>query len=140
MFFILVLWVAQALTARAQIPLTADEAERANQLFEHGTPGGRLACTIDRRMPAMDFAFRFDAGFVARYPIPQFHGKKSVVDIIARVTPEGGVPVFFGEYITLPAIPANVYPGGTRIELSGGFSVGEGRYQVAVLTVDDLGR
>src|SRR5208282_6058066 len=31
-------------------------------------------------------------------------------------------------------------PGGTQIECSGGFSVGDGRYEVTVLTVDDLGR
>jgi hypothetical protein len=140
MLFILVLWVALALPARAQIPLTVDEAERANYLFDHGTQGGRLASTIYRRMPTMDFAFRFDAGFIVRYPLRQFRGKKSVVDIITRVTPEGGVPVFFGEDFKLPAIPAEVDPGGTEIECSGGFSVGEGRYQVAVLTVDELGR
>jgi hypothetical protein len=140
MLFILVLLAAHALPARAQIPLTAHEAERASQLFEHGTPGGRLACAIDRRMPTMDFAFRLDAGFIVRCTPRQFQGRKSVVDIIARVTPEGGVPVFFGEYFKLPAVPAGGYPGGTQIECSGGFSVGEGKYEVAVLTVDDLGR
>ena len=140
MLIILVLWVANALPARAQIPLTADEAARSNQLFEHGTPGGRLACTINRRIPAIDFAFRFDAGFIVRYPLRQFRGRKSVVNIIARVTPEGGVPVFFGEVIKLPAFPPKGNVGANQIECSGGFSVGEGEYQVAVLTVDDLGR
>lgn len=140
MLFILALWVAHALPARGQILATADEAERSNQLFEHGTPGGRLACTIYRRIPTIDFAFRFDAGFIVHYPVRQFRGRKSVVDIITRVTPEGGVPVFFGEVIKLPAFPPKGNVGANQIECSGGFSVGEGRYQVAVLTVDDLGR
>ena len=140
MLFILALLGTHALPVRAQIPLTAAEAERANRLFEHGTTGGRLACAIDRRMPTMDFGFRLDAGFIVRCTPRQFRDRKSLVDIIARVTPEGGVPVFFGEYFKLPAVPAGVYPGGTQIECSGGFSVGDGRYEVAVLTVDDLGR
>jgi hypothetical protein len=140
MLFILVLWAAHALPSRAQIPLTADEAARANQFFEHAPPGGRLACTIYRRLPTMDFAFRFDAGFIVRYPLREFRGRKSVVDIITRVTPEGGAPVFFGEVIKLPAFPPKGNLGGNQIECSGEFSVGEGTYQVAVLTVDDLGR
>lgn len=132
--------MAQALPGRAQLPLTADEAARAHQLFEHATPGSRLASTIYPRLPAMDFAFRFDSGFIIRFPVQEFRGRKTVLDIMTRVTPEGGAPVYFGQVFNLPAYPLKGDLGMTQIECSGAFSVGEGAYQVAVFAMDDRGR
>jgi hypothetical protein len=128
--------------AKAQFLLSPEEEQKANYAFDHGVATGRLACTVEPRNPFLDFAFRFDVGYILRCPLREFAGQESITYTLVRVTPEGGAPVVFGDAYKLPKIPAEMRSPTTlrkmknEVETSGGFSVGEGRYLVDVLVVD----
>jgi hypothetical protein len=117
----------------------------ANRIFDRSLQGNRLKCTIDRENPSLDFTFHFDAGFRISCPVLQFGGQRTRVWVLARVTPEGGTPVLLG-MVTIfrhSAIePSLLARTGTRVffHVSGGFSVGEGRYRVEVALSDSQNR
>ena len=144
-WFMVVLGGALAVSANAQTPLSPTEAAEASRILDHESAGERLSCIIKRQDPSLDFEFRFTAGFTIECPLKAFEGRKSSVDTFVRVTPEGGGPVVLGGIWSLPAAPSDAAAGdprklNTNLELSGAFTVGEGRYRVEVLAVDDRER
>jgi hypothetical protein len=96
-----------------------------------------LRCDVTPGRPTLNFGFRFQAGFAVRVPISQFEGPGHNMAFIARVTPEGGKPVYLGERMRLPNIPA-----GNKNDwnIGGVYLLGEGRYHVTWKLVDDRGR
>jgi hypothetical protein len=145
-WLIVVLGAALAVSANAQVPLSPAEAAEANRVLDHETAGERLGCSIERKDPSLDFEFRFTAGFTVQCPLKVFEGRKSSLNMFVRVTPEGGVPVVLGGTRKLPGVPAemadvtNPRKLSTFLEFSGAFTVGEGRYRVEVLALDDQRR
>lgn len=124
----------------AQIEVTRSDAALVNKVLDAKTIEGEpLRCEIQPQKPILDFAFRYDAGYVVRCPIKEFEGKASTVLTFVRVTPEGGSRKIFGEAYGLGEIPAemrariDLHKLKAELELSGGFSAGEGRYVVDVL-------
>src|SRR3954470_9208509 len=67
------------------------------------------------RNGSLDFAFRFDVGYVVRCPLKEFGGRESTLLSFVRITPEGGTPVVLGESYNVAAIP-EVMRGTTRID------------------------
>jgi hypothetical protein len=143
---IIVLSVALATSANAQVPLTPAETAEVNRVLDHDATGERLRCTIERKDPDLDFEFRFTAGYTVECSLKFFEGRKSSVNTFVRVTPEGGQPVVLGGTTNLPALPdemaarTNLRKLNTNLELSGAFTLGEGRYVVEVLATDDRER
>jgi hypothetical protein len=126
--------------AQAQIELTPSDAALVNKVLDARTVEGEpLRCEILPQKPILDFAFRYDSGYVVRCPIKEFEGKASTVLTFVRVTPEGGSRKIFGEAYGLREIPSDMrahidlHKVKAELELSGGFSAGEGRYVVEVL-------
>jgi hypothetical protein len=78
--------------------------------------------------PALDFGFRFHAGYTADIPLAQFRGSGHDLSVYARVTPEGGEPVYMTKAEALPEVPE------TKVDAvtGGGFVVGEGTYGLEV--------
>ena len=142
----IVLGIALAVSANAQVPLTSAQTTEANRILDGAPAEERLRCTIQSRDPSLDFEFRFVAGYTIQCPLKMFGGRKSFVNTFVRVTPEGGTPVFLGETTSLPAVPSemaartNPRKMNSNIELSGAFTLGEGRYVIEVLAVDDRER
>jgi hypothetical protein len=130
---IIVLGVALAISADAQVPLSPAETAEVNRVLDHPPAGERLRCTIERKDPSLDFEFRFTAGYTIECPLKVFEGRKSSVNMFVRVTPEGGAPVVLGGTTKLPAVPAemaartNPRKLNTNLELSGAFTLGEGK-------------
>jgi hypothetical protein len=97
-----------------------------------------LRCAVTPIKPALNFAFRFQAGYVVRVPMDQYSGSGHGWAMLTRITPEGGGqhPVYLASRVRLPPIPK------TRIELEvgGGYVLGEGRYDVKWAMLDDAGR
>lgn len=143
---IVVLGAALAVSANAQVPLSPAETAEVNRVLDHPPSGEPLRCNIERKDPSLDFEFRFMAGYSVECPLKAFEGRKSSVNTFVRVTPEGGAPVVLGGTTKLPALPAemaartNPQKLNNKLELSGAFTLGEGKYLVEVLAVDDRER
>ncbi len=141
----LLLSLALAVPARCQELLAPNLHASANRIFDQTSPEGRLKCTIERENPSLDFTFHFDAGFRISCPVYQFGGQMTRVWILARVTPEGGSPVLLGMstiFRRSALDPSLLRRTGTSVlfRVSGGFSVGEGRYRVEVALADSQDR
>ncbi len=141
----LLLSLALAAPGRCQELLLPNLQASANRIFDQTSPEGRLKCTIERENPSLDFTFHFDAGFRISCPVYQFGGQMTRVWILARVTPEGGSPVLLGMstiFRRSALEPSLLRRTGTSVlfRVSGGFSVGEGRYRVEVALADSHDR
>jgi len=96
-----------------------------------------LQCEVTPIHPALNYGFRFQAGYVTRIPMSQYLGKGHLLVTLMRVTPEGGgKPIYLGSRMRLPEIP----PTKNEMELGGGFLLGQGRYEVAWHMWDDKNR
>jgi hypothetical protein len=133
------------LPARAQSPLKPADVEKISAAFNHPSPNS-LNCKIEQWKLTLDFAFRFDTGYVLLCRLGLFEGKQSRVWVYARVTPEGKSPYLFGEEYRLPEITPAMRQGldpkklKNEIGMSGAFGVGQGDYTVEVLAADDRNR
>jgi hypothetical protein len=67
--------------------------------------------------------------FLGQASLSQFHGPGHQWDVLLRLTPDGGEPVFLSAAEKLPDVPDTKISGG----FTGTFRVGEGAYQVDAL-------
>ena len=134
----LILVLLTAFGAAAQSIVEPARLSPAVMDFEGGFHDLPLQCEVTPIRPALNFGFRFQAGYVVRVPMSQYLGKGHVWAVLARVTPEEGdrKPVYLGSRMRLPEIP----PTKVEMELGGAYLLGEGRYQVAWKMEDDAGR
>jgi hypothetical protein len=97
-----------------------------------------LRCEVTPIKAALNFGFRFQAGYVVHVPMNQYSGPDHGWAMLTRVTPEGGgqQPVYLGSRVRLPPIPKTK----VDIEVGGGYLLGEGRYDVDWTLLDDTGR
>ncbi len=96
-----------------------------------------LECQVTPFPPALNFNFRFQAGYVFRVPMAQYFGPKHMWVVLLRITPESGAaPVYLGGKYRLPDVPHTTM----TLQVGGGYFLGEGRYHVAWKLYDDLGR
>ena len=109
-------------------------------LDEEGESPDTLKCNTKQWQPFLDFAFRFEAGYIVRCPLREFAGTGSTVVSFVRVTPEGGNSIVLGDAYNLPPTVSAPIAGKARIdhskdelEFSGGFAAGEGNYNVELL-------
>lgn len=124
--------------ALAQIVTLPEQLPKSVTDFGPGSASGELPCTVEVLQPALNFASRFQAGYVVRAPINAYHGGGHRWVMVFRVTPQegSGQPVLFTDTIDLPddASPDAIE------EVHGLFLLGEGRYHVKWSVLDDLGR
>ncbi len=97
-----------------------------------------LECSVTPIKPALNFAFRIQSGFTVRIPMNQFDGKGHGWAILTRITPREGErqPVFLASRTPLPDVPKNK----VEVEMGGGYLLGEGRYDVRWMLLDDQDR
>lgn len=134
-------------SATAQLPLSADDANKISPLFD-SSASNTLKCALDRWNPALDFAFRFASGYVTYCQLSQFEGKRVVLVTYIRITPEGKPPQLFGSRYRVPEISPEMKQslgGNLRklkndIGISGAFALGEGTYFVELLLQDEQNR
>ena len=117
-------------------------ADRANlaPIRSHLDPrrGERpVACEVEPGKPSLSFGFRFRAGYIFRVPLTQYSGARHRWSVVTEITPEGTTqPVTLVDVVRLPAILNTKVLG----EAGGGYLLGEGRYRVRWILLDDLGR
>jgi hypothetical protein len=118
----------------------------ANELFDSPLEGKRLNCVVEPRSPFLDFAFRFELGYIIRCPLRDFDGKPSRIASILRVTPEGGQAVLFGQNYRIPGMPrdlastTDIRKVNAEISASGVVALGEGKYTVELALMDNRER
>jgi hypothetical protein len=122
--------------ARAQVVVNPERLPERLRHFEWRPDDEPLKCSVSAIRPALNYGFRFQAGFVVKVPMEQYRGKGHRWTIVMRVTPEAGTPVYFVNRYALPDVPKTT----VDIEVGGGFMLGEGKYRVAWKMVDDTGR
>jgi len=132
------IWVLAVPQVKSQEPLNAADSVRIGHIFDTDRSPDLLHCSIHLQMPGLDFAFRFDIGYVVKCSLTRFGGRASDVLIFARVTPDGGKSLLLGGGYRLPAVTDTTKSRNLKqdAEMSGGFAVGEGRYQIEVLVAD----
>lgn len=138
-----VLWMALVLPVAAQVPVDSETAPHVEQAFADLPKTNSLHCSIHGTRPNLDFSFRFYAGYIAECPLSQFGGKEVNLVAYMRVGPRDGAPVLLAESYHMAAMTpeelAKANPGRLRtiVELAGGFTMGEGEYEVQLLLMDD---
>jgi hypothetical protein len=124
------------LTASAQTIVDSSKLRLVLPVFESDETG--LQCDIGALKTALNYGFRFQAGYMVTVPMNQFSGPNHGWSILTRITPlEGDAkPVYLISSATLPNIPK------TKVELrfGGGYLLGEGAYEVRWMLLDDAGR
>ena len=105
-------------------------------LQREGKPS--VKCEVTPIRPALNWGFRFQAGYIARIPLNQFPGLGHRWAIIVKITPEEGEgrPVYMVTRIDLPNIPETKL----HAEMGGAYLMGQGRYQVEWNLVDEKNR
>ena len=97
-----------------------------------------LWCEVEPIRPALNFSFRFQAGYVARVPMSQYSGSGHRWTLLSSVSAMGSghEPVYLAERVILPEIPK------TKVvfEVAGGYVLGVGRYTVKWVMWDDQNR
>ena len=130
------IWVLAVPQVRGQQPLNAADSERIGRFLDSDRSPDLLHCSIQPRKPMLDFAFRFDVGYIVTCALSRFGGRASNVVIFARVIPDGGKPLLLGQAYHLPEVTTKPSKLKQDVRMSGGFAVGEGEYQVEVLVGD----
>jgi len=133
-----------AIPAAAQFPANDSDIALVNKfLDEKPEHPDTLKCDIKAWQPFLDFAFRFEAGYIVRCPLREFVSTGNTVVSFVRITPESGTPIVLGDAYQLPSSVAAPISGRARIDqireeldFSGGFAAGEGNYQVELLVSD----
>jgi hypothetical protein len=145
LLFFLMSWLRCAI-ASAQVPLGPEDAAKVTGIFDTLSGHDTLNCSIHEWRPFLDFTFRFDAGYFVRCPYEEFGGLEFKLATYMRVTPSSGSPTAFAEFVSVPAVPPEIAAKGdlkrlhAELDMSGGFSIGEGEYRVEVLVTDNRNR
>lgn len=132
----LLLLTTVAIPVAAQSLVDASHLAAARTAFEESTSAPALKCQFSSVPPALNFSLRFQTGFSVTVPLSQFHGNGHGWDVLLRVTPYIGAPVFLTASEKLPDVPDTNISG----EFTGTFVVGEGGYQVDAMLKDDAKR
>lgn len=133
-----------AASAYAQVPVAADKVHLLDSLFSAPAQHNGLSCTAKPYHPFLDFAFRFEGGYVLTCPIKQFQGKENSLLTFVRITPAGkGAPLTLADRSTIPKLPPALQQEinwkhlSAEAELSGVFTMGEGEYRIDLVSIDE---
>jgi hypothetical protein len=123
--------------AHGQYRVNPEQLSQSMRNMEWRPDDQPLNCSVSAIKPALNFGFRFQAGYIVRVPMGQYRGKGHRWSILTRVTPEGGRPTYFLARYGLPEIPPRT---NTELEVGGGYLTGEGEYTVSWKLQDETGR
>jgi len=120
----------------AQTAIDPSQLPPAVQGFDPNAVHLPAPCEVVPIEPSLNFGLRFETGYVLRVPLKIYQGKRHRWNLVFRVTPQDGRPVYFLDSVDVPEVPQPDAVG----EVSGFFLLGEGHYEVKWSLLDDLGR
>ncbi len=135
---LLTVLVFGAVACSAQFMVPPSKISGAMKEFVPGRDEAPLNCQVSAVKPAIDFSFRFHAGYVVRVPLKLYLGAGHSLGVLTRLTPEDTArqPAYLISVTNLPEIPKSK----SEIEIAGSYLIGEGRYTVDLVMFDDAGR
>jgi hypothetical protein len=129
----------------AQDLVPSSEIPAVNRLIDSGAHHNSLKCDVQTWSPFLDFNFRNQATVLLAAGLNQFRFGEQVVTYL-RITPDGASPVFLSSSFKLPSptpeMNGSVIPNDlkhTDIRLGSAFNLGEGRYSVELLFMNQHG-
>jgi hypothetical protein len=133
-----ILLLAPLLTASAQILVQPETLPDRWKTFQRASDETKLDCRIEPVRPRLSLSFRFQTGYTVEVPMRQYSGAGHWWSLIVRVSPELAErdPAWLAARVRIPTVPDTK----AIAEVSGGYIVGEGRYRVQMMLVDDRDR
>jgi len=131
--------------ANAQSIVDPTDRARFNELFDH-LRGDPLNCNVMPFKPFVDFAFRFELGYIVECDVRQFGGLPGELRTFLRVRPEVGAETILADQFMFQGLPkdAKSLPDLRKIhadlEFSGALTAGEGVYAMDLLVFDNRDR
>jgi len=128
------------ISGNAQVLLQGEARLLAGDLsvLDSRTARTDLSCQIEPKRPGLGFDLRFHTYYRVMVPRKMFELTGSALSVILRVRPVNHKePVYFGQRIVLPNLPAETKGMGL---FAGGFDLGPGRYEVDWMMRDGVGR
>jgi hypothetical protein len=131
--------------ARAQTIVEPTDRGQFNDLFDH-LKGDALNCNVMAFKPFVDFAFRFELGYVVDCDLRQFDGEAGELRTYLRARPEGGREVILGDQFSFQGFPkeakmtADLHRVHSSLEFSGALAAGAGSYSMELLIFDSRQR
>jgi len=122
--------------ARAQSVLDPGQIQNLLPLLQPGRGEARLACDISPIKPALNYSFRFQAGYSVTVPMSLLEGSGHTLGILMSIAPDGGRPVYLGNHLRLPTIPKTK----NDLNFTGAYLLGVGAYTVNWAMTDDSAR
>jgi hypothetical protein len=92
-----------------------------------------LQCDVQPLKPYLNYGFRFQAGYSFSVPLKQYLGSGHAWVVVTEITPESGEPRYLLDVMRLPPVPAN----NSDAIAGGSYLLGEGRYHVRWMLLDD---
>lgn len=127
-----------ALAAFGQTVTNPDKLPARWKTFERPSASEKLNCRVSPIRPRLNLGFRFQTGYTVEVPMKQYSGAGHWWSAVVRVTPETEErePVWLVTRMRIPPVPETK----VTAEFSGAYLVGEGKYRVDMLLVDDSNR
>jgi hypothetical protein len=122
--------------AHAQDVVSLSELPGVLRDFESHPGDQPLRCDVTPLPPAIDFAFRFTAGYTLHVPRFQYSASATGWSVLTAITPESGEPTYLLSHRRLAEAPA----AGSDFEIRGRYFLGVGRYTVEATLRDDRSR
>jgi hypothetical protein len=131
-----------ASAAPAQFRIAPEHTQRLDIALNEAVAKQTLPCEAEPSKTFLDFAFRFEVGYLVHCPLKEFGGIETSIAAYTRVQPANAPPVWFSEWYRVPGIPddlrsrINLQRNHDDIEFSGVLGAGEGDYIFDLVVVD----
>lgn len=136
------LFASVAISAFGQARIAPEHSRRLEVTLQESIAKQTLPCDAEASRPFLDFAFRFEIGYVVHCPLKEFGGVETSIAAHMRVQAGDAPPVWFSEWYHVPGMPddlrsrINLQHDHNDIEFSGVIAVGEGEYSVDLVVAD----
>jgi len=122
----------------AQKTATPEKIADLVKLLDPQPKEQRLQCTVRIVKPRLNYAFQFESGYAFQVPLKEYSGADHKWAVLTEVTPQesNARPAYFFDTGALQEL----VPTGANVGLTGGYGLGEGRYSIRWVLLDDLGR
>jgi hypothetical protein len=138
----LLVFALAASAAFGQFRIAPEHSQRLDNALREALDKQTLPCDAEPSKPFLDFAFRFEIGYLVHCPLKEFGGIETPIAAYTRVQPTGAAAVWFSEWYRVPGMPddlrsrINLQRDRNDIEFSGVFAAGEGEYSIDLVVVD----
>lgn len=128
--------LSAAAAAQVRVNVASNEGRRLAEAFDREwsrKDTARLPCQLTRYQPQLDYGLRLWTGYGASISATELTGSPGErMAVTFRLTPQdhSSPAAYFYQNVPVPPMPAGASPSKVRLDIGGGFLLGEGRYRV----------